>query len=441
MIKKIFIKNSKGDVKNLRKNTFSILSSDIFKKTSEIIENVRINGDKALREYTYKFDNVTLDSIKVTDNEIKAAYNLVTERQIRTISEIKEKLIANDVKLLDHVKKISVLYSNDRRIKKFVQPISSVGCYVPGGLARYPSTMIMCAVPAKLAGVSRIVAISPAQKNGSVDPLTLVAADICGVNEFYKIGGAQGIAALAFGTQSIACVDKIVGPGGIFVTTAKLLVSNKVSIDMMAGPTELVIYADSQDKARYIALDLVSQAEHSKDTICGLVTSSTRLAYLVEQEINEILKENIPRKEIIFESLDKNGFIAIAENEDVAIEFVNEFSPEHFQIMAKNEMSIAKKVTSAGLILIGENTPSSVSDYCLGSNHVLPTMGFGKSRASLSVLDFIRIATIVKATKEDLKKIEPFINMITEKEGLINHYEALKERIKGNQKLSNQKKG
>jgi histidinol dehydrogenase len=287
----------------------------------------------------------------------------------------------------------------------------------------------MCVVPAKLVGVKRIVTISPPQKNGKIDPLTLVAADICGVNEFYKVGGAQGIAALAFGTPSIKSVDKIVGPGGIFVTAAKLLVSNRISIDMMAGPTELVIYADSQANPKYIALDLVSQAEHSKDTICGLVTNSSRLADIVEKEINKILKKNIYRKQLVLESLDKNGFIALSENEDLAIEFVNEFSPEHLQIMARNEMDIAKKITSAGLTLIGENTPSSVSDYCLGSNHVLPTMGFGKSRASLSVLDFIRFSTIVKSTKKDLKKIKPFINMITQKEGLLNHYEALRERI------------
>lgn len=440
MIKKINIKNTKEDVKNLREDTFSILSSDIIKKTTDIIENVRINGDEALKRYTYEYDNVTLDSLIVKQNEINNAYNFVTEIQIKTIYEIKQKLIENDTILLDHMKKISSLYSNNRKIKRFVQPISSVGCYVPGGLARYPSTMIMCAVPAKLVGVKRIVAISPAQKNGNIDPLTLVAADICGVNEFYKVGGAQGIAALAFGTQSIKSVDKIVGPGGIFVTTAKLLVSNRVSIDMMAGPTELVIYADSQANPRYIALDLVSQAEHSKDTICGLVTTSTRLADLVEREIKKILKKNIVRKELITESLDKNGFIAISVNEDLAIEFINEFSPEHLQIMGINEMNIAKKITSAGLILVGENTPSSVSDYCLGSNHVLPTMGFGKSRASLSVLDFIRFSNIVKATKKDLKKIDPFINIITEKEGLINHYKALKERTTDDRKLLNKKK-
>lgn len=429
MIKKIVIKNPKDDVDNIRYNTIDNFSEDIIKKVGEIIGNVRKDGDHALKKYTYEYDRVMVDSIRVNKDEIKDAYKQVTDKQVKTIYKIRETLIENDIIFLEHIKKISSLYSNNRRIKRFVQPISSVGCYIPGGLARYPSTLVMCATPAKLAGVKRLVAISPPQKNGNVDPLTLVAADICGINEFYKVGGAQGIAALAFGTHSIKSVDKIVGPGGIFVTMAKLLVSNKVSIDMMAGPTELVIYASSETNPRYVALDLVSQAEHSKDTLCGVVTNSLEFADKVQNEVNKILKKNISRKEFVSESLNKNGFIAIAENDDLAIDFVNEIAPEHLQIMSIKELNISRKINSAGLILIGENTPSSASDYCLGSNHVLPTMGFGKSRASLSVLDFIRFSTIIKSNKNDLKKIEPFIKIITQEEGLVNHYEAVKERL------------
>lgn len=429
MIKKIVIKNPKDDVDNIRYNTIDNFSEDIIKKVGEVIGNVRKDGDHALKKYTYEYDRVMVDSIRVNKDEIKDAYKQVTDKQVKTIYKIRETLIENDIIFLEHIKKISSLYSNNRRIKRFVQPISSVGCYIPGGLARYPSTLVMCATPAKLAGVKRLVAISPPQKNGNVDPLTLVAADICGINEFYKVGGAQGIAALAFGTHSIKSVDKIVGPGGIFVTMAKLLVSNKVSIDMMAGPTELVIYASSETNPRYVALDLVSQAEHSKDTLCGVVTNSLEFADKVQNEVNKILKKNISRKEFVSESLNKNGFIAIAENDDLAIDFVNEIAPEHLQIMSIKELNISRKINSAGLILIGENTPSSASDYCLGSNHVLPTMGFGKSRASLSVLDFIRFSTIIKSNKNDLKKIEPFIKIITQEEGLVNHYEAVKERL------------
>ncbi|HEX7818594.1 MAG TPA: histidinol dehydrogenase, partial [Nitrososphaeraceae archaeon] len=226
MIKKIVIKNPKEDVENIRYNAIDNYSEEIIKKVGEIICNVRKDGDHALKKYTDEYDRVMIDSIRVNKDEIKEAYEQVTDEQVKTIYKIREKLIENDSIFLEHIKKISSLYSNNRKIKRFVQPISSVGCYIPGGLARYPSTLVMCATPAKLAGVKRLVAICPPQKDGNVDPLTLVAADICGINEFYKVGGAQGIAALAFGTHSIKSVDKIVGPGGIFVTIAKLLVSN-----------------------------------------------------------------------------------------------------------------------------------------------------------------------------------------------------------------------
>ena len=307
MIKKIDIKNPKAAVENIRYNRIDNFSDEVIKKVGKIIRNVRKFGDQALRKYTNEYDGVLIDSIRVNKDEIKDAYKKVTDEQIKTICKIRETLIENDFIFLQHIKKISSLYSNNRRIKRFVQPISSVGCYIPGGLARYPSTLVMCATPAKLAGVKRLVAICPPQKDGNVDPLTLVAADICGINEFYKVGGAQGIAALAFGTHSIKSVDKIVGPGGIFVTIAKLLVSNKVSIDMMAGPTELVIYATSEANPRYVAFDLISQAEHSKDTLCGVVTNSMEFANKVQDEINEILKKNISRKEFVSDSLNKNG--------------------------------------------------------------------------------------------------------------------------------------
>ncbi|HEY7506754.1 MAG TPA: histidinol dehydrogenase, partial [Nitrososphaera sp.] len=314
------------------------------------------------------------------------------------------------------------------RIDRQVKPVSSVGCYIPGGKARYPSTVVMCVVPAKLAGVKRIVAISPPRKDGTIDPLTLVAADMCGVDEFYKVGGAHGIAALAFGTQSIKPVSKIVGPGGSFVTAAKVAASRNVSIDMVAGPTELLIYADAGASPRLVAVDLVSQAEHGSDTVCGLVTASDRLAAQVQSEV-ESLVDRITRSDIVKSSLEQNGFLAVCRNESDCIEFVNEFAPEHLEIMSKNADRVARKIDSAGLVLIGESTPSSASDYCLGSNHVLPTLGFGKSRASLSVLDFVKIVNKVKASKSGLKKIERSVREIAGAEGLLNHYEAVKARM------------
>jgi histidinol dehydrogenase len=289
----------------------------------------------------------------------------------------------------------------------------------------------MCATPAKVAGVRRIVAISPPLKDGTIDPLTLVAADICGVNEFYKVGGAHGISALSFGTPAISKVSKIVGPGGIFVTIAKILASSRVSIDMIAGPTELLVYADSKANPKLVALDLISQAEHSYDTLCGLVTTNKEFAMQVTNEIQSILEKNvIERSDIVRKSLEENGFIAICKDESSSTEFINEVAPEHLEIIASNARSISKKISSAGLVLIGKYTPSSASDYCLGSNHVLPTLGFGKSRASLSVLDFVRIVNIVQATKSGLEKVESVIKQISTAEGLTNHYEAVKERLK-----------
>ncbi len=427
-MKRLTIKNAKVDVDSIRYNIANNFSDDAINKTRDIIENVRKYGDDAIKKYTSKYDKVELDSFKVNTEEIEEAYNCISEDHIKTIKLIRDRLIKNETIFLEHLKKISSLYPQNENIQRIIQPISSVGCYVPGGSARYPSTLIMCVTPAKLAGVKRIVAISPAKNDGKIDPLTLVSADISGVDEIYKIGGAQGIAGLAFGTKSIKKVDKIVGPGGMYVTIAKLLVSNIVSIDMLAGPTELVIYADDKSNAKYVALDLISQSEHSKDTLCGLVTNSHEFADKVEEEINNILAKKISRQEIVTNSLHENGFIAVSKNEDSAIEFVNEIAPEHLQIMAKNELKILNKITSAGLVLLGENTPSAASDYCLGSNHVLPTMGFGKSRTSLSILDFIRISNIVRSSKKEIEEIEPFVKIITQEEGLLNHYKAVKER-------------
>jgi histidinol dehydrogenase len=429
LIKTVVIINAKSDAAKLR-NSISSISDNLIQKTKFIMDDVAKYGDSALRAYTEKFDGVQLNSLKITDEEIKKAYDSVTKEQIRSIIIMKERLIRSEKVLLNRLHGIAISLGGVK-IRRIVQPISSVGCYVPGGKARYPSSMVMCAIPAKVAGVKRIVAISPPLKDGTVDSLTLVAADICGVDEFYKVGGAQGITALAVGTPTINKVSKIVGPGGIFATAAKILASSKVSIDMVAGPTELLVYADSKADPKLVALDLISQAEHSYDTLCGLVTTSKEYAVEVANEIQSILEKNIvTRLDIVKKSLEENGFIAICKNDSSAVEFVNEVAPEHLEIIAENARTISKKITSAGLVLIGKYTPSSASDYCLGSNHVLPTSGFGKSRASLSVLDFIKIVNTVQATKSGLKKVEPVVKQIAMAEGLMNHYEAVKERMK-----------
>jgi len=287
----------------------------------------------------------------------------------------------------------------------------------------------MSVVPAKVAGVKRIVVVSPPNSDGKIDPLTIVAANICGANEIYKTGGAQSIAALSYGTKTISKVDKIVGPGGVFVTIAKSLISDQTGIDMLAGPTELGIVADDSTNPKFVALDLVSQAEHSSNTFCYLITTSAKLAKSVSNIISELIPK-IQRNNLVKSSLKNNGFIAICQTKTDMIKLANTLAPEHLQIMTKNPESFSSKITTPGLVLIGNYTPSSASDYVLGSNHILPTNGFGKTRGSLSVLDFIKVNTQVISSKSSLSKISKYLQVLTKAEGLPNHYEAVRGRLK-----------
>jgi histidinol dehydrogenase len=428
LIKTIIITNAKENAAKLRDSGIS-LSDELIQRADSIMNDVVEHGDAAIIDYTEKLDGVRLTSLKVTKEEFEQAFSMVTEKQIQAINVIKTRLMESEVAVKNHLKGITIL-SDGIKVHRSIQVVSSVGCYIPAGKARYASTMVMCAVPARVAGVKRIVGISPPLRDGKVDPLTLVAAWICGVKEFYKIGGVQGITALAYGTPTIEKVSKIVGPGGMFVTAAKFLASRKVSIDMVAGPTELLVYADSKSDPKLIALDLISQAEHSYDTFCGLVTTSKQLARRVSSEIDYILKmNNISRADIVTKSLENNGFIAICKDQSTAVKFVNEIAPEHLQLVCKNARAISKRITSSGLVLIGKYTPSSASDYCFGSNHILPTLGFARSRGSLSVLDFLKLVNTIEATKSGLKKVQNSIREITSAEGLINHYLAVQERM------------
>jgi histidinol dehydrogenase len=424
-MKIIHVADPAREAAQFRKTT--TIQDSLLEDARAIMRDVAEHGDHAVLNYTSKFDGARLDSLRISEQEMKQAYAQVTKDQIMAIKLMKQRLVKSELAILKRLKGIVVSYDGVR-IDRMVKPVASVGCYIPGGSARYPSTVVMCAVPAKVASVKRIVALSPPRRDGTIDPLTLVAADICGVDEFYKVGGSQGIAALAYGTQSIRPVSKIVGPGGMFVTAAKLVASTTVSTDMVAGPTELLIYADATADSQLIAVDLISQAEHSTDTICGLVTTSDKLASEVQMQVESIIK-NITRLDIAKKSLENNGFVVVCRNESSCIEFVNEFAPEHLEIMCKYADAVAKKIDSAGLVLIGQYAPSSASDYSLGSNHVLPTLGFGKSRASLSVLDFVKIVNKVKVNKSGLAKVDRSIREITSAEGLLNHYEAVKARM------------
>ena len=417
-----------SNVAKFSANIVPIQPRQNFKIVESIINDVKKHGDSALKKYEEKFNDVKIKSLKVSKSEIKNSYTKVTEEEIDAIKQAKKRLEKTESKLKSILKNL-LIENNGIIISKKFAPLQNIGCYIPGGLAKYPSSVIMSVVPAKVAGVKRIVVVSPPSSNGSIDPLTIVAADICGANEIYKVGGAQAIAALSFGTKSISKVDKIVGPGGSFVTMAKSSVSDHTAIDMLAGPTELGIIADNTSNARYVALDLISQAEHSSDTFCYLITNSEKLAKSVNQYLEELLK-SIKRSDLVKKSLKENGFIAICKNTSNIISLANELAPEHLQIMTKNPQILASKITTPGLILLGNDTPSSASDYILGSNHILPTNGFGKTRGSLSVFDFVKINTQVRATKSSLSKISKHLDVFTKAEGLPNHYEAVKGRLK-----------
>ena len=392
-----------------------------------IIKNVQKNGDSSVKKYEKKFTGASISNLRVSKSEIKNAYAKVSKNEITALKLSKNKVEKTESVIKNIFKDKKINQDGVQILKKFI-PIQSAGCYIPGGLARYPSSVIMSVIPAKVAGVKRIVVVSPPNSTGKIDPLTIVAADICGATEIYKTGGVQAIAALSYGTKSISKVDKIVGPGGAFVTLAKSSVSENTGIDMLAGPTELGIIADNSANPEYIALDLISQAEHSSDTFCYLITNSEKTAKLVNQTISKLLP-TIQRQDLVKSSLSKNGFIAVCKNNSDMIKLINDLAPEHLQIMTKNPKSLSSKITSSGLVLLGNYSPSSASDYLLGSNHILPTNGFGKIRGSLSVIDFIKINTEVIASKTSLSKISKHLDTLTSAEGLPNHYQAVRGRL------------
>lgn len=396
------------------------------KVVESILYKVKKQGDKAVLSFEKKFGGANIKSLRISRDEIKNAYSDVSSDEIEAIKTASRRLAKTESLLKRTLNEIHVKLDIAKISKTFV-PIQSVGCYIPGGLARYPSSAIMSIIPAKIAGVKRIVVASPPDKEGSIDPLTLVASDVCGATEIYKTGGAQAIGALAYGTKTIKKVDKIVGPGGSFVSTAKFLVSDSVAIDMIAGPTELGIIADRSAKPELLARDLISQAEHSKDTMCFVVTKSKKLAHEITKTLSEI--NNIQRSEIVKNSLSANGFIAICKNEQDMVSLVNQLAPEHLQIMIKDPKKLAEKINGPGLILIGNDTPSSASDYILGSNHILPTNRFGRVRGSLSVLDFLKLKTTVETSKSKLNLISKHMEVFTNSEGLPNHFESVRARL------------
>ncbi len=402
-------------------------TQDLGASVKAIINQVKVDGDKALVEFAQKFDKAELDlrGLKVKPAEIKEAYTKTTPQQVSALKFMKERVNALQKQLLTQT---DIKTANDGiSVKTVLRPIESVGCYIPGGQAAYPSTLIMTAVPAKVAGVPRVVVCSPSDAKGKVNPLVLVAADICGVDEVYRVGGAQAIAALAYGTKTIAAVRKIVGPGSKYVTAAKVLVSTDVAIDMPAGPSEVLILADASADARLIAFDMVSQAEHGEDSVAALITTSEKLALQVQENLAKFAV-SAERSEKISESLAKYGFIIICSVIEEAISLVNQFAAEHLEVMTAKPGEVAEKLT-AGLILLGPYSPVALSDYGSGTNHVLPTGGFAQSFSGLSALDFMRRVSIVESTRMGLERVKDSIKVLTEAENLPNHYKAIAARL------------
>ncbi len=403
-------------------------SENVESSVKTVMRAVAKNGDAALADFTEKFDKVRLDpkNLRVPREEIEAAYNAVSEEQITALKLMRDKLTLMEKPML---KRLQTKTSREGiTVQTALRPIESVGCYVPGGQAVYPSTLVMTAVPAKVAGVPRIVVCSPPTAQGMINPLILVAADICGVNEIYKVGGAQAIAALAYGTETIKPVKKIVGPGSKYVTTAKVLVSQDVAIDMPAGPSEILVLADETANPRLIAADMISQAEHGKDSVAGLVTTSEKLVKEVQNCLGKMMAK-AERGSVVREALAGYGFIITCESTGEMVRLANVFAPEHIEVMTRNPIEVADELTSAGVILLGAYSPVALSDYGSGTNHVLPTGGFGSAFSGLSVFDFVRRVNVVESSREGLLKLKNQVKVLTEAEKLPNHYKAVEARF------------
>lgn len=395
---------------------------------NEILEEVRKNKDQALFDYTEKFDEVqiTADTFQVTQEEIDEAYSLVDPHLIE--------IIRKSLKNIQDYHQKQVRYSwfdskpDGTLLGQKVTALERVGVYVPGGKAVYPSSVLMNIVPAKVAGVDRIIMTTPPGKDGKVYPITLVAAKEAGVDEIYKVGGAQAIGALAYGTESIQKVDKIVGPGNIFVALAKKAVYGHVSIDSIAGPSEILVLADETANPRYVAADLLSQAEHDEMASAILITTSEELAAKVSAEVDQFVKE-LSRGEIIQKSLDAYGYILVAENIQEAIDTANAIASEHLEIVTANPFDVMTRIRNAGAIFLGEYSSEPLGDYFAGPNHVLPTNGTAKFFSPLSVDDFIKKSSIISYSREALERVHQDIEDFAKAEKLTAHANSIAVRF------------
>ena len=392
----------------------------------EIIAQVRAKGDEALKRYTKEFDGVDITSVEVGQGAIDEGFRMADPMLVDILYRASERVAA----FHQHQIRNSFLVNEEDGIlmgQKII-PLERVGLYVPGGTAAYPSSVIMNCIPAKLAGVKEIVMVTPPGKDGKIPPNILAAARICGVNRVFRVGGAQAIAALAYGTESVPRVDKIVGPGNQFVAEAKKQVFGKVGIDMVAGPSEILVIADGKCDPRIVAADLLSQAEHDKNASAVLVTDSEALAVAVQAAIEEQLPK-LRREEIARASIDTNGKIIVADNLDTAVEIANEIAPEHLEVCVDQPFDYLDKIKNAGSIFLGRNCPEALGDYFAGPNHTLPTSGTARFSSPLSVDDFVKKTQYTYYTRPALEKAQPTVSIFAKQEGLTAHARSIDIRF------------
>lgn len=404
----------------------------VYEAVDSILEDVKKNKDAALKKFTLEFDKVKLDRLEVTKEEIDEAFNAIDADLLETIKKAKQNIETF------HLKQKRKGYQfkpegKDILLGQLVNPIEKAGIYIPGGKAAYPSTVLMNAIPAKIAGVQEVIMITPPQRDGKIKDSILVAASLSGVDRIFKVGGAQGIGALAYGTESIPKVYKITGPGNIFVAAAKRRVSGFVGIDMIAGPSEILIIADNNANPRFIAADMISQAEHDEMAASILITNSCTLAKKVKNELEKQVKE-LERSEIIERSLNNHGAIIIADSIKQCIDLANEIAPEHLELLITNPFDVYKSIKNAGAIFIGEYSPEPVGDYFAGPNHTLPTSSTAKFSSALSVDDFIKKTSLIYYSREALRENADDIVRFAENEGLTGHANAVKIRKLGAEK-------
>ena len=397
-----------------------------------IVETVKRDGDRALVRYSKELDGVTLrpKDLRIPKEEVRAATDRVDPKLAEAMRFALRRVRRAQGQLL---RRIPFSYVSDGFvIRSVVRPLESVGCYIPGGKASYASTVLMTAGLAKMAGVKRVVVCSPANRQGDVGDAVLAAADIYRVDEVYRMGGAQAIAALAYGTESVPRVTKIVGPGGLYVSAAKKIVSADVPIDFFAGPTEIVVVADSKADTRLAAWDLMAQAEHGMDGVCCLVTWDAGVATKVKRIVEEV-SARLERREFVKATL-RRGFAIVCNDRVTASEMVNALAPEHLEILVEDAKGFAETIENSGLILTGPYAPGAASDYAIGTDHVLPTEGTARQRAGLTALDFVKVNWVVEGTKEGLRSLLPSLKELALSEGLPNHFLSVQARFKKNVK-------